>query len=167
MRAPAAQDYMRHWNARPEASPLARTLYADQKTYLVELLMKQDQMSMAASIESRVPFLDHTFVEFAARIPDRLKIRGRTQKYILKAAVSDLLPRGIVHRKKMGFPTPLARWLRDPRAEPLYAALALARRTAGGSPRPPPGGRADRSASFGPRRRHRSHLAASESPTLG
>ncbi len=117
------QDYMRHWNARPEASPLARTLYADRQTYLVELLMKQDQMSMAASIESRVPFLDHTFVEFAARIPDRLKIRGRTQKHILKAAMSDLLPRRIVHRKKMGFPTPLARWLRDPRAEPLYAAL--------------------------------------------
>ena len=117
------QDYMRLWNAWPEASPLARTLYADRQTYLVELLMKQDQMSMAASIESRVPFLDHTFVEFAAGIPDRLKIRGRTQKYILKAAVSDLLPRGMVHRKKMGFPTPLARWLRDRRAEPLYARL--------------------------------------------
>jgi len=116
-------DYMRYWNAPWEASPLARTLYADQHTYLVELLMKQDRMSMAASIESRVPFLDHTLVEFAARIPERLKIRGRTQKHILKAAVSDLLPRGIVHRRKMGFPTPLARWLRDPRAEPLYAGL--------------------------------------------
>ncbi len=75
------------WNARSECSPLARTLYADQKTYLVELLMKQDQMSMAASIESRVPFLDHTLVEFAAQMPDRLKIRGRKQKHILKAAV--------------------------------------------------------------------------------
>jgi asparagine synthase (glutamine-hydrolysing) len=117
------ENYMRYWNARPDASLLARTLYADQHTYLVELLMKQDQMSMAASIESRVPFLDHTFVEFAARIPDRLKICGRTQKHILKAAMSDLLPRGIRHRKKMGFPTPLARWLRDPRAEPFYAAL--------------------------------------------
>ena len=51
-------------------------LYADQKTYLVELLMKQDQMSMACSIESRVPFLDHQFVEFATRVPDHLKIRG-------------------------------------------------------------------------------------------
>jgi asparagine synthase (glutamine-hydrolysing) len=117
------EDYMRHWNAWPEASSLARTLYADRQTYLVELLMKQDQMSMAASIESRVPFLDHTFVEFAARVPDRLKICGRTQKHILKAAVSDLLPRGIVQRKKLGFPTPLARWLRDPQAEPLYARL--------------------------------------------
>ena len=117
------EDYMRHWNARPEDSPLARTLYADQKTYLVELLMKQDQMSMAASIESRVPFLDHTLVEFAARIPDGLKIRGRAQKYILKEAVRDLLPRDIIYRRKMGFPTPLRQWLLDPRAEPLYAAL--------------------------------------------
>jgi asparagine synthase (glutamine-hydrolysing) len=117
------EDYMGYWNARREDSPLARTLYADQKTYLVELLMKQDQMSMAASIESRVPFLDHTLVEFAARIPDGLKIRGRTQKYILKEAVRDLLPRDIIHRRKMGFPTPLRQWLLDPRAAPLYAAL--------------------------------------------
>lgn len=118
-----ARNYLHYWRARPAASPLARTLYADQKTYLVELLMKQDQMSMAASLESRVPFLDHTLVEFAARIPDRLKIRRRTQKHILKSAVSDLLPRGIVHRRKMGFPTPLAQWLREARSEPLYARL--------------------------------------------
>jgi len=116
------ESYLGHWNSRA-GSPLARTLYADQKTYLVELLMKQDQMSMAASIESRVPFLDHTLAEFAARIPDHLKIRGRTQKYILKAAVADLLPHDVVYRKKMGFPTPLRRWLRDARAEPLYRAL--------------------------------------------
>src|SRR5579864_1348008 len=115
--------YLRHWNARGEGSLLDRMLYADQKTYLVELLMKQDRMSMACSIESRVPFLDHTLVEFAMRVPDRLKIRGGTQKYILKKAVRDLLPRGIVYRKKMGFPTPLRQWLLDPRAEPLYSAL--------------------------------------------
>jgi len=115
--------YMRYWNAHPEDSPLARTLYADQKTYLVELLMKQDQMSMAASIESRVPFLDQSLVEFAAHIPDGLKMHGRSQKYILKEAVRKLLPSDIVHRKKMGFPTPLRRWLLDARAEPLYAAL--------------------------------------------
>jgi asparagine synthase (glutamine-hydrolysing) len=85
--------------------------------------MKQDQMSMAASIESRVPFLDHPLVEFAARIPDRLKIHGGTQKYILKKAVEDLLPRSITYRKKMGFPTPLRQWLLDQRAAPLYTAL--------------------------------------------
>ena len=116
-------NYLRYWNAGEGMSPLARMLYADQKTYLVELLMKQDQMSMAASIESRVPFLDHTFVEFAARIPDGLKIRGRTQKYVLKKAVEDLLPAEIIHRKKMGFPTPLRRWLLDEAAQPMLAAL--------------------------------------------
>jgi asparagine synthase (glutamine-hydrolysing) len=70
-----------------------------------------------------VPFLDHTLVEFAMRMPDHLKIRGRTQKYILKKAARDLLPRSIIHRKKMGFPTPLRAWLLHPNAEPLYAAL--------------------------------------------
>jgi asparagine synthase (glutamine-hydrolysing) len=117
------EDYMRRWNSRRQDSALARTLYADQKTYLVELLMKQDQMSMAASIESRVPFLDHTLVEFAAGMPDKLKLRGRFHKFALKEALWDLLPRDIVHRKKMGFPTPLRRWLLDPRAEPFYRAL--------------------------------------------
>lgn len=95
------------------ATLLARLLYADQKTYLVELLRKQDRMSMACSIESRVPFLDHHFVAFAHSIPDHLKIRNRQAKYILKRAVEDLLPRDIIHRPKMGFPTPLAQWLRQ------------------------------------------------------
>ena len=116
-------NFLRYWNAHPDASFLRRMLYADQKTYLVELLMKQDQMSMSTSIESRVPFLDHTFVEFAMRVPDRLKIRGNTQKYIFKKAVEDLLPHHIVHRPKMGFPTPLRQWLLDARAQPLFDAL--------------------------------------------
>ncbi len=115
--------FRQYWDARPDDSMLRRMLYADQKTYLVELLMKQDQMSMATSIESRVPFLDHTFVEFAMRMPDRMKIRGRTQKYVLKEAVADLLPRGIIHRTKMGFPTPLRHWLRRPEATPLIDSL--------------------------------------------
>ena len=117
-------DYLHYWSSRPQASSLQRMLYADQKTYLLELLMKQDQMSMACSIESRVPFLDHPFVEFASRVPDRLKIRGNTQKYILKKAVEDLIPHEILYRKKMGFPTPLSRWFRDPKAEPLWEALS-------------------------------------------
>jgi asparagine synthase (glutamine-hydrolysing) len=116
-------DYMRYWSARPDSSSLQRMLYADQKTYLVELLMKQDQMSMACSIESRVPFLDHHFVEFATRVPDRLKVHGNTQKYILKKAVEGLIPAKILYRKKMGFPTPLTTWFRDPNAQPLWDAL--------------------------------------------
>jgi asparagine synthase (glutamine-hydrolysing) len=117
-------NYMTYWESRPSAPLLPRMLYADQKTYLVELLMKQDQMSMACSIESRVPFLDHQFVEFAMSIPDGLKIRGGTQKYVLKKAVEGLLPNEIIHRKKMGFPTPLSQWLRHPRADTLLAALS-------------------------------------------
>jgi asparagine synthase (glutamine-hydrolysing) len=115
--------FLKYWNNGPFRSPLAQLLYADQKTYLVELLMKQDQMSMACSIESRVPFLDHEFVEFAARVPDHLKLRGGSGKYILKKAVEDLLPSDIIYRKKMGFPTPIRDWLLDPRSAPLYDLL--------------------------------------------
>ncbi|HSK11069.1 MAG TPA: asparagine synthase (glutamine-hydrolyzing) [Vicinamibacterales bacterium] len=92
---------------------LQRVLYTDIKTYLVELLMKQDQMSMAASVESRVPFLDHVLVEFAASLPPRWKLSGLTTKWILRAAARGLLPREILERPKMGFPVPLGRWLRS------------------------------------------------------
>ena len=120
---PAYRNYMKYWNSRPGAELLPRMLYADQKTYLVELLMKQDQMSMSCSIESRVPFLDHQFVEFTTRIPQHMKIRGGEQKYIFKKAVEDLLPHDIVYRKKMGFPTPIRQWLMSPQAQPLFTAL--------------------------------------------
>jgi len=116
-------NFLRYWNSRTHASPLSRMLYVDQKTYLVELLMKQDQMSMATSIESRVPLLDHTFVEFAARVPDHMKLRGAEGKYIVKKAVEDILPHDILYRKKMGFPTPIREWLMDSRAESLFAIL--------------------------------------------
>ena len=91
---------------------LGRLLYTDVKTYLVELLMKQDQMSMSASIESRVPFLDHKLVEFAARLPDRLKLRALTTKRILRESMRGVLPESILTRPKMGFPVPFAQWMR-------------------------------------------------------
>jgi len=116
--------FLRHWSADPEMSTLEKMLWADQHTYLVELLMKQDQMSMACSIESRVPFLDHPLVEFAAGVPDGMKLHNGTGKYILKRAVEDLLPHDIVHRKKMGFPTPLRAWLNDSRWDGLLTGLA-------------------------------------------
>jgi asparagine synthase (glutamine-hydrolysing) len=92
---------------------LGRLLYTDLKTYLVELLMRQDQMSMSTSIESRVPFLDHELVEFAARLPERLKLSGFTTKRILREAVRGLLPESILTRKKMGFPVPFGLWTRS------------------------------------------------------
>jgi asparagine synthase (glutamine-hydrolysing) len=104
---------MHYWN-HSQGELLHRLLYTDIKSYLVELLMKQDQMSMAASIESRVPFLDHPLVEFTASIPAKYATKGVAGKFILKSAVEDLLPKSVVYRKKMGFPTPWAYWLAGP-----------------------------------------------------
>jgi asparagine synthase (glutamine-hydrolysing) len=95
-------------------SLLDRLLYADIKTYLHELLMKQDQMSMATSIESRVPFLDHKLVEFTSGLPERLKLRGWTTKYVLRQSMKGLLPETILSRPKMGFPVPIGAWFRGP-----------------------------------------------------
>ncbi len=94
------------------ATLLDRVLYTDMKTYLVELLMKQDQMSMAASIESRVPFLDHKLVEFAAALPEAWKLSGLTTKRVLRESMKTMLPASILNRPKMGFPVPLGSWLR-------------------------------------------------------
>jgi asparagine synthase (glutamine-hydrolysing) len=113
---------LQHWNAS-SGDLLHRLLYTDIKTYLVELLMKQDQMSMAASIESRVPFLDHELVEFTASIPAQYDTKGLAGKFILKSAVEDVLPRDIVYRQKMGFPTPWAFWLAGPQLDDLERLL--------------------------------------------
>lgn len=78
---------------------------------------------MAASIESRVPFLDHKVVEFAARLPERMKIRNFNGKYLLRKAMEDRLPGDIVHRTKKGFPTPVQPWLRGPLFNKLSEVL--------------------------------------------
>ena len=93
---------------------LERMSHADLQTYLVELLMKQDQMSMAASIESRVPYLDDEFVEHVAAIPGQIRLHGWQTKGVLREALRDLVPREILTRRKMGFPVPMGRWLRGP-----------------------------------------------------
>jgi asparagine synthase (glutamine-hydrolysing) len=91
---------------------LDQLLYADLKTYLHELLMRQDQMSMASSLESRVPFLDHALVEYTGRLPERMKLRGTTTKYVLRRSMEGILPEPILKRRKMGFPVPLGAWFR-------------------------------------------------------
>jgi asparagine synthase (glutamine-hydrolysing) len=108
---PSLQYYGNAGGARSDGI-LGKLLYTDVKTYLVELLMKQDQMSMSMSIESRVPFLDHRLVEFAARLPDRVKLNGFTTKRILRDAVRSVLPESILKRPKMGFPVPFTGWVR-------------------------------------------------------
>jgi asparagine synthase (glutamine-hydrolysing) len=95
------------------ADGLDRIAYLDLKLYLQDdLLVKVDRMSMANSLEIRVPFLDYTFVEFAATIPSRLKLKGFTSKYILKKAMSSRLPAEILGKKKIGFDIPLGVWIR-------------------------------------------------------
>ena len=121
--APVYAGFLAAWNARPDSSLLAHMLHADQKTYLVELLMKQDRMSMAWSLESRVPFLDHHLAEFAASIPDDLRIHGAVQKVILRKAMASRLPKILIARRKKGFPTPVARWFREDASQPLLTAL--------------------------------------------
>lgn len=87
---------------------LSRMLYFDTKTWLVDdLLIKADRMSMASSLELRVPFLDYRLVEFASKMPSKYKIKGRDGKNPLKRMMADILPNEIIYRKKMGFPTPL------------------------------------------------------------
>lgn len=120
------KDSLAFWE-KSSGSILSRLLYTDIKTYLVELLMKQDNMSMAASIESRVPFLDHRLVEYAVGIPQRFNLRGLSGKWTLKSAMKDLLPDEIVYRKKMGFPTPWRGWLEGPYLEDVQKLVTATR----------------------------------------
>jgi asparagine synthase (glutamine-hydrolysing) len=98
-----------------EGSTLDRTLYTDLHTYLPgDLLVKADRMTMAASLEGRSPFLDHEIVEWAARVPDHFKVRGRSGKYLLRKAFARELPQVIQGRGKQGFGIPLPAWFRGP-----------------------------------------------------
>ena len=103
---------------------LEQLLYVDINSYLPEdLLVKMDIATMANSLEARVPFLDHKFMEFVAGIPSNLKLRGAKTKFILKEAFSDLLPRPILKRKKMGFGVPVSRWFRNDLKDYVYEIL--------------------------------------------
>jgi asparagine synthase (glutamine-hydrolysing) len=97
------------------SSTLERALRTDLQTYLVDdILTLTDRLSMWHSLELRVPYLDHRFVELAARIPAALKIRGTTQKYLLKRLAERWLPKDMIYHKKQGFEAPMGRWLRGP-----------------------------------------------------
>ena len=94
-------------------SALDRALAMNFETYLLDdLLVKADRCSMAHGLELRSPFLDRDLVDYVAGLPDRLKIRGGTLKYVLKKAFTDILPREIVNRPKWGFAVPLPSWFR-------------------------------------------------------
>jgi len=120
----AAEVVGAHMRAAQTDDPVSRVQYADLKTYLPgDILTKVDRASMAHSLEVRVPLLDHPFVEWSARLPSSLKLRGREGKYIFKKALRPQLPDDLLYRPKMGFAVPLARWFRGPLADRVRAAL--------------------------------------------
>lgn len=98
----------------PDSDFLKSMIYLELKQRLPELLlMRVDKMAMAASIEGRVPFLDHKLVEFALHIPSHFKYKNGVTKYILKKAAEGILPKDIIYRKKVGFAAPTTRWFRS------------------------------------------------------
>jgi asparagine synthase (glutamine-hydrolysing) len=111
----AYQHHRRYFERARRAAPLNRLLYVDLKTFLPCLnLDYTDKTSMAATLEVRVPLLNHELVELAARMPPELKLKGLRRKYILKRVAETLLPREVVWRKKAGFGAPVRAWLRGP-----------------------------------------------------
>jgi asparagine synthase (glutamine-hydrolysing) len=100
-------------NGHGEANLVEQMMTLDATHYLSEcVLFKVDRASMAASLETRAPFLDHTLIEFLTKLPIDLKLRGSTGKYILKRAMRDRLPRDVIERPKKGFGMPVAKWVK-------------------------------------------------------
>jgi len=112
-----------------EQNTLDAMLYIDTKTWLPDdLLIKADKMTMANSVELRVPLLDHRVLEFAASLPPNFKLKGFTTKHILKKALSEKIPKEIRDRKKTGFPVPYESWLRNDLKDVVWDVL-MDRRT--------------------------------------
>jgi len=120
-----------HLNACRATNSLNQILYADMKLYMEgDILPKVDRASMANSLEVRVPFLNHTLVEYLATLPHDLKLRGFTSKYLLKKAMQGQIPDNILKRGKKGFGMPVAKWLAGPLrplAEDMFSESRLKR----------------------------------------
>jgi asparagine synthase (glutamine-hydrolysing) len=120
----AVEVFHRHAQRANRDDPLALVQYLDLKTYLVgDINTKVDRASMAHSLEVREPLMDHPLVEWLASLPSALKVRAGQGKFLLKEAMSSHLPHELMHRPKMGFAVPLARWFRGPLRERVRAAL--------------------------------------------
>jgi len=109
------ETYLKHIeHERPEADFLSRMTYLELKLRLPELLlMRVDKITMATSVEARVPFLDHHLVEYAMALPRSLKVQGESGKHVLKRALEGILPRDILYEKKRGFGAPVREWFRE------------------------------------------------------
>jgi asparagine synthase (glutamine-hydrolysing) len=112
---PSLGIFERYFQSPTDADVLSRLQYVDMKVYLPDdILVKVDRMTMAHSLEARVPFLDHSLVEFAASLPSHLRLKGLCKKYLLKKAVAGIVPRSILTGRKRGFNVPLPSWLIGP-----------------------------------------------------
>jgi len=110
--------------ARPASDFLAQLTYLELKLRLPELLlMRVDKMTMATSVEARVPFLDHHLVEYAMGVPRALKVEGRSGKHVLKRALEEVLPRDVLYRRKRGFGAPVEGWFRGASADELRSRV--------------------------------------------
>ena len=111
-------------SARPDADAAARMTYLELKLRLPELLlMRVDKITMATSVEARVPFLDHHLIEYAMNLPRELKIKGQTGKHILKRALEPILPGDVLYQRKRGFGAPVREWFRGPEGDDLIQQL--------------------------------------------
>lgn len=117
-RVRGADPYQKHrrlYEACESPDPIDKALYVDAKTYMVDdVLTKVDKMSMAVSLETREPLLDHKLLEYVATIPSSLKLRGGTTKYLLKQLLKNRVPDSILQRGKQGFSAPVDQWLAGP-----------------------------------------------------
>lgn len=127
----AEQELVSLMNGAPARSGLDQSQYADLKFWLPgDILTKVDRTSMAVSLEAREPLLDHRLIEFAAALPERLRLRGGQGKWLMKRAMRRYLPDEVLFRPKQGFVTPISQWFRGPLAGPARAiasSAALAR----------------------------------------
>jgi asparagine synthase (glutamine-hydrolysing) len=113
----AEERYIQAFDQAPAQDTLSRAQYADLMIWLPgDILTKVDRASMAVGLEAREPLLDHRLVEFAARLPARMRLRGGQGKWLMKRALASRLPEDILHRRKMGFVTPVGAWFRGPLA---------------------------------------------------
>jgi len=117
-----------HFQKMEPYDEINKELFLDLNTYMVDdILVKVDRMSMAASLETRVPFLDHHIVEFLFQIPGRLKLKGMSSKWLLKKTMERLLPKENIYRKKEGFSIPIKHWLRTELKEMMQDYLQESR----------------------------------------
>jgi asparagine synthase (glutamine-hydrolysing) len=126
----AEDRYIKAFEGAPARSGLDRAQYADMKIWLPgDILTKVDRTSMAVSLEAREPLLDYRLIEYGARLPVDMRVRGTTGKWLMKQAMRRYLPDDILFRRKMGFVTPISGWFRGPLADearriPQGSALA-------------------------------------------